>query len=218
MDIKDLTDYNFGKTAQSHKKTEEARFRPSFIQKNLSSIIDGIVVFVIRFVIAVVFGYAWYSLRLKEVFSHIDFTKPDFFDILLKLGIVYEFIIFAFFIIISGGFYYIVLYSTKFSATLGSMLFNLKLVDKKTGARVSFFRSFLRYLLCLMPLFFIYIIVVKYYRRDLDIVFLILVFASVIWYDLWMILRIQGGVPDLIIGTKFVSTKPRIKKNKLFGK
>ena len=212
MDIKELSKYSFGKDAEDLKKKhkhEESLKKPTFFQKNISSILDFIVVFVIRFIASAVLGIIWYNLRLKEIFEKANFHQTKAFETLIKLGVFYDFAVFATIVIFTGGIYYIVFYSSKLSATLGCIVCDVKLVDKKTGGRISLFRSFIRYILCLMPLFFMMIVAIKYYQRSIDLTFVILTFASVVWYDLWMIFRIEGGVPDLITRTVLISTKAR---------
>jgi uncharacterized RDD family membrane protein YckC len=217
MEIKELSGYYFGKEAKKLKaKTEKEEFNtPTFLQKNLSSIVDVAIVFVMRFLASSILVSLWYAFKLKDIFASIDAeieTKEQIFSKLMQFGIIYEFIIFSFIIIFTGGLYYILMYASKWNATLGCILLDLKLIRKKTKVRISLARSLLRYLLCLMPIFFLTLIIYKVYLKDLDFLFILCIFASAFWYDLSMIFRIHQGVPDLICNTILISTRPPKKK------
>lgn len=211
MEIKELSNYSFGKQAQKEKMQKEKIIKPTFMQKNLSSLIDMGIVFVIRFLATSILAFLWYSFRLKDVFSTLDFakdTQEHIFSVLVRFGILYEFVVFAVVIILTGGLYYVIMFSSKWGATFGCKIMDLKIVNRKTGGYISFLRSFARYLLCLVPLFFLTLILYKFYTKDVDITVIFLVLLSAFWYDLSTVFRINRGVPDIISGTILVSTRP----------
>lgn len=217
MEIKELSGYYFGKEAKKLKaKAEKEEFNsPTFVQKNLSSMVDASIVFIIRFLTSSVLISLWYKIKLHDVFASIDFqseTKEQIFSKLVQFGIIYEFILFTFIIIFTGGLYYIFMYASKWRATLGCILLDVKLIRKKTKERISLARSFARYSLCLMPILFLVLIIYKVYFRDVDLLFILAVFASAFWYDLSLVFRVHQGVPDLICNTIFISTRPPKKK------
>lgn len=209
MEIKELEGYNFGEAAK--KLNEDTSFnRPSFIQKNFASFIDLIIVFFLRIILSAFFSIIWYFIGLKEMIAQSNGNV----EALISQGFIPQFLMFAFFVLISGGFYYVFAYSSKYGTTIGGMMYKIKLVTKKTGKHPSFLRSLIRYLLYLFPLVFILIagiIIAK--EKAITPLFVFLGIISVFWYDLWIVNRkITGGVPDLITGTTLVSTKEKTAK------
>lgn len=217
MEIKELSGYYFGKEAKKLKaKAEKEEFNsPSFVQKNLSSLVDAGIVAIIRFLVSSVLISIWYKIKLKAFFASINFeieTKEQIFSKLMQSGIIYEFIIFTIIFISAGGLYYVIMYASKWNATLGCILLDIKLIRKKTKGGISLARSCVRYLLCLIPIFLLLFIIRKIYLRDLDLLFILAAFTSAFWYDMSLIFRIRQGMPDLISNTIFISTRPPKKK------
>ena len=210
MEIKELESYNFGETGK--KEDGEITFnKPSFIQKSLGSVIDFMVVFFLRMLLSIVFGFIWFFLGLKNMIEQ----SGGSMEVLIKLGLIPQFAVFAFTVLIGGGFYYIYFYSSKYGTTVGGMVYKMKLIRKKTGEVPSLMRSTFRYFLYLVPFVFIMIAMLIFLKeRQVTFGFMVLGLLSLFWYDLWMINRkIGGGVPDLLTGTMLISTKEkRVKK------
>ena len=210
MEIKELESYNFGET--SKKVDGEIDFnKPSFVQKTLGSMIDFVAVFFLRMLLSIIFGFAWFFIGLKKMIEQ----SAGNMEVLIQLGIIPQFAVFAFTVLVGGGFYYIYFYSSKYGTTIGGMIYKMKLICKKTGETPSFIRSAFRYLLYLVPFVFIMLAMVIFLKeKQVTFSFMVLGVLSLFWYDLWIINRkIGGGVPDLLTGTILISTKEkRVKK------
>lgn len=210
MEIKELEKYNFGETRKKEDGSGEYE-KPSFIQKSLGSMVDFVVVFFLRMLLSVIFGFIWFFLGLKKMIEQ----SGGNMEVLVKMGIIPQFAVFAFTVLVGGGFYYIYFYSSKYGTTVGGMFYKMKLICRKTGEVPSMIRSAFRYFLYLVPFLFIILAMVIFLKeREVTFSFMVLGLLSMFWYDLWIINRkIGGGVPDLLTGTMLISTKEkRVKK------
>lgn len=210
MEIKELEQYNFGET--SKKESGEADFeKPSFVQKTLGSLVDFAVVFFLRMLLSIIFGFIWFFVGLKKMIEQ----SGGNMEMLLKMGIIPQFAVFAFTVLAGGGFYYIYFYSSKYGTTVGGMFYKMKLICRKTGEVPSLVRSAFRYFLYLVPFVLIsFAMLIFLKEREVTLSFMMLGFISLFWYDLWIVnKKIGGGVPDLLTGTMLISTKEkRVKK------
>lgn len=217
MEIKDLECYSFGKEAEKRRLESISRAapnRPGFVQKNLACFVDFIIVLVIRLITALILTLLWYKFKMKEVLVNNTINESHIMDFILKFGIIYDVFSLTLIAVFVGGMYYIVSFSLKSASTVGCFLFDMKLVDRKTGNHVSFIKSLIRYILFTFPVFFLVILIWKFYKGDFDILFIILFILTVVWYDLSIITRSRQSIPDIICNTGFIST--RIKKRSIF--
>jgi uncharacterized RDD family membrane protein YckC len=220
MDIKELSGYNFGEEAEKAKRESiKSNMRKlSFSQRTFSYSIDFLIVSVIRFLASSILAAIWYNAKFKKLVETNGFDPERALEFFIKYDVIYDFVVFTIIILFTGGLYFVFFYASKWGTTIGGMLLDIKLVIKKNGERVNLGRSFMRYILCLVPLFCICWIGIKYYNKSFDLLFILLFIFSALWYDLSIILRLPQGIPDLLTGTVFISTKEIKKKDSLQNK
>jgi uncharacterized RDD family membrane protein YckC len=209
MEIKELSDYNFGK--QKPKDDDLYTYQPSFYQKNVASIVDTIVVFVIRAIFATLLITIWYKFKIANSISFEELQGADPFKYLLETKIIRDIIVILILTILFGGLYYAFFFSSKYNATLGCILMDIKLIHKDANVKISFLRSFARYLLYLMPILFVCIIVIQYKTRNIDISTVVLMFLIFFWYDNGVVLKGFTGMPNFLTQTNLTSNKKRKK-------
>lgn len=212
MDIKELEGYNFGTksknfSAKSANSENDTTFvQPSIIQKSFASMLDFMIVFFIRMLFAILFGVIWYYVGFKDMIAQSQ-GNPE---MLLKMGFIPQLVSFVILIMFGGGIYFVLSYASKYGTTIGGRIYKIKMICKKTGNPPSVLRSVVRYLLCLVPGILVIIAMLMFIRtQEFSVLFFVLGLISVFWYDLWIIDRKLGGVPDLLCGTILISTKEK---------
>jgi uncharacterized RDD family membrane protein YckC len=209
MEIKELSNYNFGK--QKPKDDDLYTYQPSFFQKNVASIVDTIVVFVIRAIFATLVITIWYKFKIANSISFEELQGAEAFKHLLETKIIRDVIVILILTILFGGLYYAFFFSSKYHATLGCILMDVKLVHKDADRKISFLRSFARYFLYLMPILFVFIIVIQYKTRNIDISTIVLMFLIFFWYDNGIVLKGFTGMPNFLTQTNLTLNKKRKK-------
>ena len=214
MNLQELQNYSLSSEKLTKNKALTGINQPSFIAKSMSSMVDTLIVTLIRVCIGMVVGAIFYTIKLKEIMPTINFQSPTLMQDLTQSGFLFYFGLIIIITILLGGMYFVLFISSKYSATLGQMLFDIKVVDRKTFQKISFFRSLVRYIAYLVPIALILLIIQKYLKQELDIIFLAICAIVFLWYDFGMFLKIKIGMPDLLAKTILTSTKITKKKAK----
>jgi len=85
---------------------------------------------------------------------------------ILKLVSIFTILVF---IILIGAVYYALFYSSKWQASIGKRIFNIKIVDKNNHRKVKFFDGFCYYFLTIIPYFFILILFIYISKNNISI-------------------------------------------------
>jgi hypothetical protein len=210
MDIKELSNYNFG-DKKTKIEDDEFTYKPSFYQKNLASLVDGLIVLVLRLIFIMILSTIWYYWKLKNGLSIDEIQGENGIKYLFEKGIFYEIGLIIILTIFIGGLYYTFFFSSKYNSTLGGILMDIKLKTKSDEIKLSFLRCFTRYILHLMPILFVLIIIIQYRITGVNLLTIFLALLTFVWYDTGLIIKGTSGMPNLLTKTELVSNKKRKK-------
>lgn len=211
---------------------------PAAIKKRIFAFfIDIFFVYIIRFFyihLAIQFWLIKYVMdflhEYEQLFGKIDFNKITNveMDFLLRSDLFIQIKLFIIGLFIIPIFYNMVLFFTKWSATIGQKLVNIHVVSK-SGSKMKFYQVIARSVALMIPWFFSFFVVLNQYLvihkignplNDSSVVIFMIIFLS--WYDLAILTKNKLAFHDYITRTRVIenntinySDKPSILK-KLF--
>ncbi|MFM7558308.1 MAG: RDD family protein [Alphaproteobacteria bacterium] len=167
--------FNFSKNKNSIEDNEIQYATP--FKRSLSSSIDILIVMFIRGILLQLIGNFFFINTVQNFYSDFELkfgTKtpkgtPEHMEFIYSHPVFLQGIGILVFIILIGAVYYALFYSSKWQASIGKRIFNIKIVDKNNHRKVKFFDGFCYYFLTIIPYFFILILFIYISKNNISI-------------------------------------------------
>ena len=168
-----LFDFSKNKNSDKDDSTQYA----SVFKRSLSSTIDILIVMMIRGLALQLIGNIFFLNTVQDFY--LDFEEkfgtktpkatPEHMEFIYSHPVFLQGISILVFIILVGAFYYAYFYSSKWQASIGKRIFNIKIVDKNDQKKIKFSDGFYYYFLTIIPYFFILILFIYISKNKISI-------------------------------------------------
>lgn len=167
--------FNFSNDKNSIEDNEIQYASP--FKRSLSSTIDILIVMFIRGILLQLIGNFFFINTVKNFYTDFELkfgTKtpkgtPEHMEFIYSHTIFSQGIGILVFIILIGAVYYALFYSSKWQASIGKRIFDIKIVDKDNHGKIKFIDGFYYYFLTIIPYFFILILFIYISKNNSSI-------------------------------------------------